>query len=308
MGQSCIAHQMRMVSIGFHRVSPPVRDHRLRSKHSKPLYQQVEQLMTRTDIMLLQVQSTQELFKLWREGKAPLMMVAYSWMLGQVGDALGVQPGEEFRVALMEAQKVQFSGLHPRDWSHVYVGLAASAAGITCHIAMCMPSSACAHCSSPADLQLVDDQASGDISYQQTDMLSWSVIRLHDILASNKVTVRISGQVGAKVMLGDRPVRVTLARCWAALSRWARIRFICSLVWGGLFMGGEDLKAQVEQMKVCTGITLSFDEALYMLFCQMLQLPCLVNPFCQPAPLQCLHEACLLLPSRAVNWSCCLRY
>ena len=36
----------------------------------------------------------------------PLLMVAYSWMLGQVGDALGVQPGEEFRVALVEAQKV----------------------------------------------------------------------------------------------------------------------------------------------------------------------------------------------------------
>ena len=101
---------------------------------------------------------------------------------------------------------------------------------------------------------------------KQIDMLSWSVIRLHDILA-NKMTVRISVQVGAKVMLGDRPVRVTLARCWAALSRWARIRFICSLVWGGLFTGGEDLKAQVEQMKVCTGITLSFDEAIYMLSC-----------------------------------------
>ena len=51
-------------------------------------------------------------------------------------------------------------------------------------------------------------------------------------------------------MLGDRPVRVTLARCWAALSRWARVRFVGSLMWGGLTMGGADLKAQVEQMKV----------------------------------------------------------
>ena len=54
----------------------------------------------------MQVQSTGELIKLWREGKVPLLMVAYSWMLGQVGDVLGVQPGEEFRVALVEAQKV----------------------------------------------------------------------------------------------------------------------------------------------------------------------------------------------------------
>ncbi len=55
-------------------------------------------------------------------------------------------------------------------------------------------------------------------------------------------------------MLGDRPVSVTLARCWAALSRWARVRFIFNLLWGGLFMGGADLKAQVEQLKVmpCT--------------------------------------------------------
>ena len=52
------------------------------------------------------MQSGPELFKLWREGKAPLLMVAYSFMLGSVGDAVGVQPGEEFRVALMEAQKV----------------------------------------------------------------------------------------------------------------------------------------------------------------------------------------------------------
>ena len=98
-------------------------------------------------------------------------------------------------------------------------------------------------------------------------------------------------QVGAKVMLGDRPVRVTLARCWAALSRWARIHFIFSLVWGGLFMGGEDLKAQVEQMKVRTASPLSFGEALYMLSWNIPQVPCLVNLFFQPVPLQCLNEA-----------------
>jgi pheromone shutdown protein TraB len=43
---------------------------------------------------------------MWRLGQVPLMSVAYSWMLEQVGDALGVQPGEEFRVALLEAQQV----------------------------------------------------------------------------------------------------------------------------------------------------------------------------------------------------------
>lgn len=53
-----------------------------------------------------QVQAPGELFKLWRAGKVPLLFVAYSWMLSQVGDALGVQPGEEFRIALLEAQQV----------------------------------------------------------------------------------------------------------------------------------------------------------------------------------------------------------
>ena len=56
---------------------------------------------------LVQVQAPGELFKLWRAGKVPLLFVAYSWMLSQVADALGVQPGEEFRVALLEAQKVR---------------------------------------------------------------------------------------------------------------------------------------------------------------------------------------------------------
>ena len=41
-------------------------------------------------------------------------------------------------------------------------------------------------------------------------------------------------QVGAKVVLGDRPVRVTLARSWAALGRWERVRFLWTLLRSGL--------------------------------------------------------------------------
>lgn len=55
---------------------------------------------------LWQVLAPGELFKLWRAGKVPLLFVAYSWMLSQVADALGVLPGEEFRAALLEAQQV----------------------------------------------------------------------------------------------------------------------------------------------------------------------------------------------------------
>ncbi|CAL8462238.1 g1769 [Coccomyxa elongata] len=111
-----------------------------------------------------------ELFKLWRAGKVPLLFVAYSWMLSQVADALGVTPGEEFRVALLEAQ-----------------------------------------------------------------------------------------QVGAKVVLGDRPVRVTLARTWGALSRWNKIRFIWALLTTG-FCVSDDLKAEVEAMKESDALTQSMKD------------------------------------------------
>ncbi len=33
----------------------------------------------------------------------------YSWLLGQVGDSMNVLPGEEFRVALREAQVVSMA-------------------------------------------------------------------------------------------------------------------------------------------------------------------------------------------------------
>lgn len=56
-------------------------------------------------------------------------------------------------------------------------------------------------------------------------------------------------QVGAKVVLGDRPVRVTLARTWSALSRWSKVRFIWGLLTTG-FCVSDDLKAEVEKMKV----------------------------------------------------------
>ena len=57
-------------------------------------------------------------------------------------------------------------------------------------------------------------------------------------------------QVGAKVVLGDRPVRVTLARSWAALGRWERVRFVWTLLRSGCFVPNEALRESVESMKV----------------------------------------------------------
>jgi hypothetical protein len=53
--------------------------------------------------------SAQQHMKLWREGRQPLFMVVYSWMLGQLAEKLEVIPGAEFRVALEEAIKVTLS-------------------------------------------------------------------------------------------------------------------------------------------------------------------------------------------------------
>ena len=56
--------------------------------------------------------------------------------------------------------------------------------------------------------------------------------------------------MGAKVVLGDRAVRVTLARSWAALAPWSRARFVWTLLRTGCCVPVDGLKAEVEAMKV----------------------------------------------------------
>ncbi len=53
--------------------------------------------------------SNKDLWQLWRRGEAPMVTCMYSWLLSQVGDSLNVLPGEEFRVALREAQVVSMA-------------------------------------------------------------------------------------------------------------------------------------------------------------------------------------------------------
>lgn len=56
-------------------------------------------------LWLLQAASTREMYDSWRAGKATLLAVVYAYMMSCVGEALEVSPGEEFRVALREAQQ-----------------------------------------------------------------------------------------------------------------------------------------------------------------------------------------------------------
>jgi pheromone shutdown protein TraB len=67
---------------------------------------------------------------------------------------------------------------------------------------------------------------------------------------------RMCRQVGAKVVLGDRAVRVTLARAWAALKPWNRLRFVWMLLRTGCCVPVDGLKAEVEAMKASPRSTL----------------------------------------------------
>ena len=61
-------------------------------------------------------------------------------------------------------------------------------------------------------------------------------------------------QVGAAICLGDRLVSITIARTWAALSRWEKIKFICELLWVGLAVPEKELNSIMAAMhKVSCG-------------------------------------------------------
>ena len=54
------------------------------------------------------------------------------------------------------------------------------------------------------------------------------------------------------MMFGDRLLHITLARVWAALSAWEKVKLIWTLVHTGLSMPDkEELKEELETMKVC---------------------------------------------------------
>lgn len=59
-------------------------------------------------------------------------------------------------------------------------------------------------------------------------------------------------QVDAKVLLGDRRLHITLARVWASLSSWEKVKLVWMFVHSGLTLSKlkEDLAEEIESMKV----------------------------------------------------------
>jgi len=112
-------------------------------------------------LLFSQEPSLSEVLSEIRSGRATPFQAIYSWLLARVGNGLDVMPGEEFRVAVQEAQAV-----------------------------------------------------------------------------------------GASVVLGDRPLNITLSRVWYALSSWEKIKLSFSLLWTGLSMLDKDeMLAEIERMK-----------------------------------------------------------
>lgn len=108
----------------------------------------------------------------YRAGHVGIFQALYGWFLGQAADQLEVLPGEEFRVAVEEARKIN-----------------------------------------------------------------------------------------AKVVLGDRPLQVTLARLWARLSAWDRVCLVVQLLFQGLKMPDkEELQQMLEEMKETDVMTAAIED------------------------------------------------
>lgn len=76
-----------------------------------------------------------------------------------------------------------------------------------------------------------------------------------------RVAVEEARKIGAKVVLGDRPLRVTLARLWASLSLWDRAWLVGTLLFTGLKLPGkEELDEMLEGLKENDIMTAAIEE------------------------------------------------
>ena len=91
-------------------------------------------------------------------------------------------------------------------------------------------------------------------------LYSWMLGQAGDALETApgeefRVAVSAAAAVGAKVVLGDRPVSITLARTWAALSPWHRCRFLFELLCTGFSVDADELKRLLADMEDGDAVT-----------------------------------------------------
>eukprot|EP00300_Choanocystis_sp_HF-7_P012811 c18042_g1_i1.p1 GENE.c18042_g1_i1~~c18042_g1_i1.p1 ORF type:complete len:303 (+),score=82.90 c18042_g1_i1:23-931(+) len=54
--------------------------------------------------------------------------------------------------------------------------------------------------------------------------------------------------VGSRIVLGDRNVQVTLARCVAALTTWDKIRFVAEMIWDTITFDAKSMETEISRI------------------------------------------------------------
>uniref|UniRef100_A0A7S0RN77 TraB domain-containing protein n=1 Tax=Pyramimonas obovata TaxID=1411642 RepID=A0A7S0RN77_9CHLO len=99
-----------------------------------------------------------------------------------------------------------------------------------------------------------------------------------------RVAYEAAADLGAHVVLGDRPVQVTLKRTWAALTVREKVKFLWEVIALGSFsMSAEDLKKMVEELKDTDMITQAIKELGQ-------EFPSLVRPLITERDLYLVHS------------------
>jgi pheromone shutdown-related protein TraB len=76
-----------------------------------------------------------------------------------------------------------------------------------------------------------------------------------------RVALEEAQQVGARVSLGDRNLSITLARTWAALSRWQKARLMWDVLRSSMYVDRDSLLKEVEAARKETdALTLMIEE------------------------------------------------
>lgn len=76
-----------------------------------------------------------------------------------------------------------------------------------------------------------------------------------------RVAVREAREVDARLVLGDRPLHITLARVWGALGWWKKLKLVGMLLWTGVYAGDSaTIRSEVEAMKENDVLTQAIQE------------------------------------------------
>ncbi|KAJ6816171.1 traB domain-containing protein [Iris pallida] len=79
--------------------------------------------------------------------------------------------------------------------------------------------------------------------------------------AEFRVAFEEAQSYGGKVMLGDRPIEVTLRRTWGSMSLWHRTKLVYYLLFQGLFLpSSEDINRLLKEMNDDDMLTLVIKE------------------------------------------------